>query len=490
MKILDKQAEGLSRHYTVLAEPSDVERFAARKLQDIAKKVKMDGFRPGKVPVEVVQRMYGSAVLEDAKNDAVAEAAKEAASTENIGGMNDFNTNIVKDSEEGIEFTMDFEVLPEFELLSTDGIELIKHVAQITDFERNRVLEGLRGNFKNWVEVAADTPVAEGHKVVVDMDMTTKIKKYDSKPMLDLEVVIGDKSMVDDFWKHFIGAKAGDTVEFDIQYPENFGQKRLAGKKVHYTATIKKVLEAKEFQIDEEFAKFLGYDNLESALKWAESLAKSRYDRMSDGILHRDFLEKISDMYSFDVPKTMCKIEKQEIENYMKGEIGKFEKEYNEEIDKECDKIAADRVRLGFIIAQIAKRDNIVVSRNELSRAIREIAMAHPGQEREIYKLYNERPELVSTVIGPILEDKVVKALLSKLEPKEEACTVYELEAIDEEPFDFLVEDVEAYKKELAEKKKAEAEEKMAGVVVILPEKSEAPAETKETSAESSEAQS
>ena len=215
--------------------------------------------------------------------------------------------------------------------------------------------------------------------------------------------------------------------------------------------------------MDDEFAKSIGYEDLEKAKTWARDRALARYEHISKDIMKRDLMDVITDMYDFEVPTNMIEAETREVVRQIKMEAERLKKEFTPEIEEECREIAIKRVRLGFIVAEIAKREKIQVSRNEVNQAIRNIAMMYPGQEKSIFDIYYNHPEAASAVIGPILESKVVDQLLDKLELTEKKCSAEELVAIDEEPFDFFKNDADKKSaKKSSTKKSAEKEEKPA----------------------------
>ena len=491
MKVLSRTSDGLKRCYNVLITLEEVEQVKRGKLQEIAKKVKMDGFRPGKVPLNVIDRLYGESVVAESKQTAIDNTAKKILSDEKLSISFNYVTNVVKEDKKGIEFEMKFELIPSFELHDFSKIELVKHTAEVPEKEVEKILEDIRKSAKNWKEDTKAKKVAEGQKVVIDLNMLSKIKKHKNDKIEDLEIVIGDETLVDDFWKHLIGAKINDTVEFDINYPENFSDHALAGKKIHYSAVIKKIFKAEEFKMDDEFAKSIGYEDLEKAKTWAKSRAVARYDYISKDIMKRDLLDKITEMYDFDVPSNMIDAEEKEVVKQIKVEADRLKKEFTPEIEKECREIAIKRVRLGFVIAEIAKKEKIRVSRNEVVQAIRNIAMMYPGQEKTIFDMYYNRPEAASAIIGPVLENKVVDYLLGKISKKEKKCSIEELIAIDEEPFDFFKDDAAGAgaksAKKTAAKKSAKSSEKKDDSVAEKAPKAAAKTATKKPAAKKNE---
>ncbi|MDR1983022.1 MAG: trigger factor [Holosporaceae bacterium] len=454
MKVLSRTSDGLGRCYNILISPGELDAAMTTKLHETAKKVRLDGFRPGKVPLEIVKRMHGDSLVAESKKQAITNISKKILDDEKLVISFSYITDIVKDDENGLEFTLKFEIVPTFELKDVSGIEIKKYVAEIADKEIDEILETVRKDHKKWVENKDVKKIKEGQKVIVDLVLRTASKKLKNNKISDLEIVIGDKTLLEDFWKHLIGAKIAETREFSVTYPTDIADKALAGKTVEYEATVKKILDSTGYNMDDEFAKSIGHENLEKAREWAKSRAISKYDYMTKDIMRRDLLDKIAEMYDFDVPQNMLRIEYNGITRQIKEEAQKLGKEFSPAIQEECNKIAQKRIRLGFVITSMAKKEKITVSRNEIFQSIKNIATMHPGREKAIWETYT-RDDSIQAIIGPILEVKIVNFLLDKIKVTEEKCSVSKLVSIDEEPFEFFKDD-----KSIPQSKKSSAKSK------------------------------
>jgi len=373
MKVLDRTSDGLKRCYSILLAPSEIEQANLTKLKDVAGKVKLDGFRPGKVPLDVVKRLYGDSLIDEAKKAAMESASRQIFKEENLSISFHFANDIVKEDENGLEFTLKFELIPDFELKDHSSIKLFKYVVDITEDDINKLLDDIRRYKKRWIEDKKSKEVNEGQRIAIDMRLLSQLNKKVSENIEELEITIGDKSLVDDFWKHLIGMKVGEAREFDIQYPKDFSDKNFSGKKLRYSASIKKILKGEEYSLDDEFAKALGYEDFDKLKVWAKSSLTSRYEYMSQEIAKRELLEQMSQMYDFQVPSNMVAIEKSEVERQIKSEAPKYNKEFTPEIAAECLSIAEKRVRLGFIVAAIAKTEKVSVTQKEIAQAIKNV---------------------------------------------------------------------------------------------------------------------
>ncbi|MDR2681689.1 MAG: trigger factor [Holosporaceae bacterium] len=440
MKILSKTSDNLKRSYNVLIDIEEVNRAVDNKLGEVAQRTKMDGFRPGKVPIDVIRRLRGETVKADALKSLVAETAQRILREENSPPSFGLTTSVVREDAEGVEFSMNFELIPSVELIDFSTIEIVKYIPEVTEKEIIEVFDELREHYKKWVEEPEDTLIEIGHKVFVDLAIKTKLKKHINETANDVNFVIGDAELIEDFWKPLLGAKVGDTKEFVVNYSADLADKVLAGKTIEYSASVKKVQKAVDYELDEEFAKAIGHDDMEKAREWAKQRAWVRYDYISKDLMKRDLLEKISEMFDFAIPGSMLDLEYSEVVRQIIEEAKKINKKITSVILRECRKIAEQRVRIGFVVAEVAKRENIVATRSEVSKTIQSIATMYPGREKAIWEMYSNG-EAVGAIVGPILESKVVAFLFDRIKIREEICSVERLIELDEEPFDFFKDD-------------------------------------------------
>ncbi|MDR3187483.1 MAG: trigger factor [Holosporaceae bacterium] len=439
MEIVEKTVDGLARCYNIFVSANELDAALTDKLKEAAAKTRLDGFRPGKVPLDVIRRTQGSSLQAKAKESAIASAIDKVLKDENLL-IYSYSTDALKEGADGLEFTLKLEVFPTFELQEVSGLEIEKHVAEVDPKEVESILESIRKEHKDWVEDETAEEVENGQKIIIDLSRLKPDKNRKDNLIKDFDVVLGRETLVDDFWKHLIGAKISETREFSINYPAGFRDKALAGRSIAHRAVVKKIFKAKEHKLDDEFAKYVGYENLEKLREWAKSQIVSKYDAISRDIMKRDLLNKLSEMYNFDIPQGMLDAESKEVLSQISEEGKRLGKEITPEIEKECVKIAAERVRLGLVVAEVAKRERIGVTKNEISQAISNIAAVYPGREKAIWNMYNDS-DAMRIIAAPILEKKIVDFLLKKVKISEKKCSVKELIAIDEEPFEFFQDD-------------------------------------------------
>lgn len=437
MKVLNRSSDGLKRDYTVFIAPDEVESAFVEKLKEKVLKTNIHGFRPGKAPAEVVRRIYGASLRAEVVQNLLSDISEKIIKKENLLISLNFSKEIIKEDDKGIEFSLKFEILPQIELKDVSSLEITKHIAEITDKEVNAIFDEVRKNRKNWVEEPAGESVKDGDKVSVSLLAKMKRKNNDKNTAGDIDIVIGDPNVIEDFWKPLIGKKAGNIVDFTVNYPKNLKDKTIAGKTIEYSANIKKISKVMEYELNDEFAKSLGYENFKKLHTWAEEKAQNYYERMSRNVMKRDLLEKISELYDFEVPSNILNSEFAAIFRQLTSEAERMGKKMGVKAEKGCRKLAEDRVRLGFVIAEISRKEGITVSKEEIAKGIKNIASVYPGHERAIFDMYSQGAAL-NSVVAPILEDKIVDFLFGVVKIKEKKCSVKQLVDLDEETFDFF----------------------------------------------------
>jgi trigger factor len=419
MEIVSKSNDGLKWCYNVFLPREDVDAAMAAKLEEKAKTVRLDGFRPGKVPLEMVKRLHGDAIRKSVINDLVTNTANAIIKDEQLNICLNCITNIIKNEEFGVEFTMKFDLMPKVELKDFSFIEVIKYQAEITDQDVLDALEEIRSVHKKWTDVNPEQDAQIGHKVVVDLEFKLPHnKKTKSEVAKNIDIFIGGEDAIDDFWKPLVGAKLHEVREFIVNYPDDMKDKSLAGHSVTCIATIHKIMSSSEYHMDDEFAKYIGYDDFEKAKEWARSAVSAKYEKMTKDIMHRELLEKLSDMYNeLLIPESILEYEYKDVYTQIAQEAQRLGKAMTPKIIEETKKLATRRAQVGFVIADIAKLEGIKATNDEIIEAISNIARLYPGHEKSIFDMYT-RGNNINIVVGPILESKVIDWILKIVQLK------------------------------------------------------------------------
>jgi len=424
MQVTETLSDGLKRGYTVILPVADLESRRTERLATLGKTLRIPGFRPGKVPMPIVKQRYGSAVsaeiLEDSVNEATQQVLSERglrpAQTPKIDMVTENPTALAGD----LEFKLEMELLPEITLPDFSTIELTRLKAEVAPDAVDTALQQI-AKFNHTLEPILEEALdARGHGAaageVVTIDFLGKIDgvPFEGGAGTDTPVEIGGEGFIPGFAEQLEDALPGQTRTLHVTFPENYGKADLAGKEATFDVTVKQVSTQSVPAVDDELAKKVGADNLNAVREIITSRQQMEYDSVSRMRLKKDLLDVLSSLASFPVPSSILTQEFDQIwQQFEQARTAGTQDEEDKSKDDETLKaeyrvIAERRVRLGLLLAEIARVNNISVSEQELHRALYQRAMQYKGQEAQMLEFFRKYPQLTNSVRGPLLEDKVV----------------------------------------------------------------------------------
>jgi trigger factor len=434
MQVTQKSAEGLSREFHVTIPKGDLDAKLQSKLEEIKGQVHLKGFRPGKAPTSFLKKMYGRNLMGELIQEQM-QAAQDQAFRENDvkpampphPHIHDGLIDRVVAGEADLEYDIHVEVLPEFEPANLEDLKLEKMVAEVTDAEVDDELQDLAKSSQAYEE--KDGAAAEGDRVRIDF-----LGKLDGEPFEggkgeDQELVLGSGSFIPGFEDGLIGVTTGEEKTIEVTFPEDYQAENLAGKAATFDVTVKAVEAPKETAIDEEFAKSLGFDDLDKLKERMRERVRARYDRQSRLHLKRKLLDVLDERHDFDLPPSMVKAEFEQIWAQVEGaERDEEDKDKSEEeLRAEYQKIAERRVRLGLVLAEIGKAAKVEVPQEEMTRALQMQAMQFGLPVQQLAQMYQQRPDMLAQLRAPLFEDKVVDHIVGKAEVTERTVAKEEL---------------------------------------------------------------
>lgn len=473
MNVTEKSAEGLSRTYEIVFPADDLQARLSAKIEEIRPEVRLKGFRPGKVPASHIRKMFGESIMGDLINELVPATTDETLKEKNVRPASQPEINVVSDAKEVVSGKADFtfeislEVMPEFEPADPAKLTLTRPVAEVEDGDIEESLNRLAEQSREYApKKGGKTAKAEEGDVVV-IDFVGKIdgEAFDGGSAEDARVAIGDGAFIPGFEEQLIGAKKDEERELNVSFPADYQAEHLAGKDAVFDVTVKSVESAQEAKIDDELAKRLGLDDLDALKDALKKNVESEHAQQSRMKVKRDLLDKLDELHSFDLPPKMVDAEFdniwREIQNAIENDALEDEdKDKSEdELKTEYRGIAERRVRLGLVLAEIGRVNNIDVTQEELARAVNQEAMKYPGQEKQVVEFYQKNPNAVAQLRAPIYEEKVVDYILELAEVSESTVTREELFADEDAPEaqSEAKEEKKPAKKKAAPKKKAAA---------------------------------
>jgi trigger factor len=472
MQVTETRSEGLKREYSVVLPAKDLEERLTSQLVDLKDKVRINGFRPGKVPVQHLRRVYGRSVMADVLQTMVNETNRKIVEDNDLKLAFEPKIEFPEDKEQveaameakgDLSYKVELEVLPKFELQPFSGLAVTREMVEVADAEVDEALNRMAAQNRTFEPRAEGEKAESGDRVMVDFVGSIDGTPFEGGTGTDISVDIGSGSFIPGFEDQLIGAVAGDKREVNATFPENYGAAHLAGKTASFDTTVKSVQKPNPVTIDDELAKAFGMESL-AALRDAirESIGRE-YGAVTRRKLKRQLLDALDAQYTFELPPTLVKQEFdaiwQQVENDMQrsGKTFADENTTEEEARAEYQKIADRRVRLGLVLAEIGEQAKVQVSDDEVSQALVERARQFPGQERMVWEFYRKNPQALAEIRAPIFEDKVVDHILASATITDKAVTKEELMAEDVETEGSPTAPADKPKKTRARKPKAEA---------------------------------
>jgi trigger factor len=435
MQVTELSAEGLKREYKVVVQAAEIEDQVAHRLEELKGRVRMPGFRPGKVPVALLRKQYGRSVMGEVIEQAVNRGSQKAIADHELRPALRPKIEVTSfDEGADLEFTMALEVLPEVPEVDLKKIELTRPVAEVSDETLARALDNLVRRLQEYEPPAEPRPSRTGDRLLIDFEGRVDGEVFAGGKAQDVPLVLGSGFMLPGFEDQLTGVEAGADVTLDVTFPENYPNQDLAGKPATFAVSVKEVVEPKPVVLDEDLAKGQGFDSLD-ALKTAihDSFARE-YAQVSRARVKRALLDYLAEHYSFQVPAGMVDLEFEAIWKQLKEEMERTgealaEGKSEDELKEEYRAIAERRVRLGLILSDIGQSNELKVEQHELNAAIMEQARRYPGQEQKVLDFFRNNPSAVEHLRAPLYEDKVVDFILQMATVSEQQVTPEELMA-------------------------------------------------------------
>ncbi len=461
MQIVETQNEGLKRAYAITIPASEIEARVDAEVKKIAPQVRMPGFRPGKVPANLVRKMHNDALMQDALSSVVKEGVDKAIADNKLRPAMQPSVDLGEDYAPGkdAEVTMDVEILPEIEAPKIDGLTLERLTVEVDDKMLDEALAKFAEGQKRFETAAKTYKAKEGDQVVIDFEGFVDGKAFEGGKGEGMAIELGSGRLIPGFEDQLVGAKANDAVEVNVTFPEDYNVKDLAGKPAKFDVVVGEVQKPAEVKLDDEFAKTLGLDGIEKLRELIKVQIEQELNGLTRTHMKRKLLDKLAADHDFDVPPTMVDAEFNQIWQQLEQEAAREEnpEAARKEIEAEKDEyrdIAVRRVRLGLLLSEIGNANGVQINNQEMQMLLQQEAQRYRPEDRERFMQYISENEMAAAQLrAPLYEDKVVDFLFDKAEITDREVTREELEAAIE------AEDTteEKPKKKAAAKKKAPA---------------------------------
>ena len=433
MQVTETSAEGLKREFTVVVPANDIEQKLSSRLSEIGHSVKVPGFRPGKVPMGLLKKRYGDAVRGEVLEQAVQDSLREAMTERELRPVGEPKIEIVT-FEDGadLEYKLALELMPEIPPVDYSAITLERVVAKVGEAEIEDALKRIGEGQRSFAPVTDGRASREGDTVVIDFVGKIDGEEFPGGTLNDFEMELTGSGFLPGFTEQVVGVKAGESKSFTVSVPEDHGNEQLRGKEIAFDVTVKEVKEPAPVTVDDEFAKANGLDDLAALKAMVREQLERDYGQISRARLKRELLDQLTEQSDFELPQGIVDGEFEQIWKEVEAarERGTLEEDDKDKSEEELKasyrEIAERRVRLGLLLTEVGRVNNISVSQEELNRAMHAQASRFPGQEAQFLEYYQKNPEALQELQAPIFEDKVIDFVI-------EMATVTDREVTPEE---------------------------------------------------------
>ena len=437
IKTVETENEGLKRAFMLTIPAKDIEARVDQEVKRLAPQVRMPGFRPGKVPPNLIRKMHGDALQRDALNGAVQDGVQQLLAEKNVRPALQPEVELDQQYEPGkdAEVTVRVEALPDVPAPNIDGIKLERLNVEMDDAAVDEQINQIAGQAKRWEDAPKKHAAEQGDLVVVDFAGSVAGKAFEGGTGEDMSVEIGSGRLIPGFEDQLVGAKAGDKREVKVTFPFDYPVENLKGQDATFDVTVKQVKTAGETKIDDEMAQALGLQSLDQLRQVIRDQQGQELNGLTRTHMKRQLLDQLAARHDFGVPESMVEAEYQNILAQLRHEASHEPDPQAALAEIEGDaaeyrKIAERRVRLGLLLSEIGAANGVQITEQEMNRLIGAAASQYQGEDRQRFIRYvQQEPMAAAQLRAPLYEDKVVDFLFGKAEVTERNATRAELEA-------------------------------------------------------------
>jgi trigger factor len=427
MQVTETLNEGLKHEFKINVPASDLDAKADAKLVDLKDKVRLNGFRPGKVPVAHLKKIYGRSVMAETIDQTIRDTNTQIFTERGFRLAAEPKVTMPTEAKEveellsgksDLTYTVAIEVVPQIKLADFKGFSLEKPVAEITDTEINEAIQRIADANRSYAARDEGAKAESGDRVTINFTGRINGEVFEGGTGEGIQVVIGAAQFIPGFEEQLIGIGAGETRTLKVAFPKNYLSEKLAGQPAEFETTATAIESPLKTEINDEFAKSLGMESLDKLKDAARERLTAEFTGATRQKVKRALLDKLDEAHQFEAPPTLIDDEFNLMWNSIKAEMESSGKTFADEnttedaSKEEYRKIADRRVRLGLVLSEIGEKNKITVTDDEVSRAVIERARQMPGREKEVWDFYRNNAQALAQLRAPIFEDKVVDFIL------------------------------------------------------------------------------
>jgi trigger factor len=443
MQTVETQNEGLKRAYKLTISAADVESRVDAEVKKIAPQMRMPGFRPGKVPANLVKKMHKDSLMQEALNTSIQDGVQKTIEDNKLRPATQPHVHLGDDYAPGKDAVVDFhfEILPNIETPAIDGLKLERLLVEPTDEAIEAAILQLAQGQKNFETAAKSYKAATGDQVIIDFEGKVDGVPFDGGKGEAMAVEIGSGQLIPGFEDQLIGVKANDEKVLNVTFPDDYNAQNLKGKAATFDIVVGEVKKPVEAKADDALAKGFGLDGIDKLRELMKGQVEQELNGLTRTYMKRQLLDQLAAEHDFDVPPSMVEAEFEQIWAQLEQEAAREEdpeaakKEMEAEKDDYRD-IAVRRVRLGLLLSEIGQGNGVEVSQQEMNMLVQQAAQQYPREQHAAFVKYlQENPMAAAQLRAPMFEDKVVDFLFDKAEVSEKTVSREVLEAaIEAEP--------------------------------------------------------
>ncbi|MBV9531643.1 MAG: trigger factor [Bradyrhizobium sp.] len=442
MHVTETLAQGLKREFEISVPASELDAKADARLVDLKDKVRLNGFRPGKVPVSHLKKIYGRSVMAETIDQTIRDTNSQIFTERGFRLATEPKITMPTEKKEvedllagksDLTYTVSIEVVPPIHLADFKSFTVEKPVAEVNDADIDEAIKRIADQNRGYASRAEGETAVSGDRVAINFKGTIEGKPFDGGTGENIQVVIGSKSFIPGFEQQLIGIAAGETRALKVSFPENYTNATLAGQLAEFETTATLVEAPLPVEINDELAKTLGLESLEKLRQAMRERLAAEFSGATRQRVKRALLDRLDEAHKFEAPPSLIEEEFKLMWNSIRAEMESSGKSFADEntteeaAKEEYRRIADRRVRLGLVLSEIGQKNNITVTDEEVGRAVVERARQVPGREKEIWDYYRNNANALAQIRAPIYEDKVVDFILELADVTEKKVSREEL---------------------------------------------------------------
>ena len=448
MQVTETLVEGLKHEFQISVPASDLDAKADARLVDLKNKVRLNGFRPGKVPVSHLKKVYGRSVMAETIDQTIRDTNSQIFTERGFRLATEPKITMpteqkaVEDILTGksdLTYTVSIEVVPAIQLADFKSFNVEKPVAEVTDADVDEAIKRIADQNRAFAAKGEGVKAETGDRVTISFKGTINGTPFDGGTGENIQVTIGSNSFIPGFEEQLLGIAAGETRTLKVSFPKNYASEKLAGQPAEFETTATLIEAPQDTRIDDEFAKTLGLESLDKLKEAARQRLAAEFAGATRQRVKRMLLDRLDETHRFEAPPSLIEEEFNLMWNSIKAEMESSGKTFADEdtteeaAKEEYQKIADRRVRLGLVLSEIGEKNKITVTDDEVSRAVIERARQMPGREKEVWDYYRNNANALAQLRAPIYEDKVVDFILELAQVTEKKVSREDLFKDDDE---------------------------------------------------------